>query len=197
MRDTVNFFIINSTKYKLKKQHNIHKKLIEKCRKGNRQAQFDIYKLYYKAMFNTCLRLIADQQEAEDVMQEAFLNAFRKLDTYKGEVNFGSWLKKIVINKALDHIKAQKNEFDEINENYLYIEDEEIEVNDNDIDKTVEKIKQAIMKLADNYRIILTLYLLEGYDHQEIAQILGINPSSSRSQLTRAKNKLKLLMNYE
>ncbi len=79
---------------------NIHQGLIDACRHGDAKAQFEIYKLYYKAMYNSCFRILNNTQEAEDVMQEAFLSAFDKINSYKGEVSFGAWLKRIVVNRA-------------------------------------------------------------------------------------------------
>ena len=78
--------------------------LIESCKKGSQSAQFEVYQLYYRAMFNTSLRIVQNSYEAEDVMQEAFLNAFTKLDSFKGEVAFGAWLKRIVINRSLTQL---------------------------------------------------------------------------------------------
>jgi len=143
--------------------------------------------LYYKSMYSVCLRIVNDSTEAEDVMQEAFLKAFKKIDSYKGEVSFGAWLKKIVINRSLDYLKKKKVRFEEMNERTNQIADYQMttkEVN-------IEAIKKAIHNLPDGYRIVLSLYLIEGYDHEEISQILGISNSSSRTQLLRAKNKLK------
>ena len=128
--------------------------------------------------------------EAEDVMQEAFLSAFKKIDTYKGEVSFGAWLKKIVINRSLDYLKKRKVQFEEVNERTTQIADYQMETKEID----VKKIKKAILSLPDGYRIVLSLYLIEGYDHDEISQILNISNSSSRTQLLRAKNKLKELL---
>ncbi len=125
--------------------------------------------------------------EAEDVMQEAFLNAFKKMDTYKGEVSFGAWLKKIVVNRSLDYLKKKKVKFEEVNEKTAQIPDYPMEIKEVDINV----IKNAIQDLPDGYRVVLSLYLIEGYDHEEISQILGISNSSSRTQLLRAKNKLK------
>jgi RNA polymerase sigma factor (sigma-70 family) len=128
--------------------------------------------------------------EAEDVMQEAFLSAFNKMSTYKGEVSFGAWLKKIVVNRSLDYLKKRKVQFEEVNERTTQIGDYQMgtkEVN-------VEMIKNAIQDLPDGYRVVLSLYLIEGYDHDEISQILEISNSSSRTQLLRAKNKLKMIL---
>lgn len=180
---------------KRKKEINIHQKIIDDCKKGKQKAQFQLYKLYYKAMYNTSLRILGNTAEAEDVMQEAFFAAFDKIKTYKGEVSFGAWLKKIVINKSLDELKKKKVSFDDIDDMVYKLEDsKESETEDNDFDFKVEIVKKAINQLPEGYRVILSLYLLEGYDHEEISQILNITSSTSRSQLTRAKKKLQEIL---
>ena len=170
---------------------NLHQDLIDGCKTGDQKAQFQIYKLYYKAMFNTSLRIVSDTMEAEDIMQESFLSAFEKIDTYSGIVSFGAWLKKIVINRSLDALNKRKAIFEDI-DTHVGIKDEGGEdiAQKEEIDYRVEEVKQAIEKLPDGYRVILSLYLLEGYDHDEIGEILSITSSTSRSQLSRAKQKL-------
>jgi RNA polymerase sigma factor (sigma-70 family) len=170
---------------------NIHQDLIEGCISGDQKAQFQIYKLYYKAMYNTSLRIVNDTMEAEDIMQEAFLSAFEKIGTYSGTVSFGAWLKRIVINRSLDVLNKRKMILEDI-DNHTYLRDdssEEIESKQN-FESRLEAVKEAIERLPDGYRIILSLYLIEGYDHDEIGEILGISSSTSRSQLSRAKQKL-------
>ena len=170
---------------------NLHQDLLDGCKVGDQRAQFQIYKLYYKAMYNTSVRIVTDTMEAEDVMQESFLAAFEKIDTYSGTVSFGAWLKKIVVNRSLDALNKRKAVFEDI-ESHAGIRDESPEESNRyeEIDVRVEAVKEAIEKLPDGYRVILSLYLLEGYDHDEIADILKINSSTSRSQLSRAKQKL-------
>jgi RNA polymerase sigma factor (sigma-70 family) len=170
---------------------NLHQDLLDGCKEGDQKAQFQIYKLYYKAMYNTSLRIVSDTMEAEDVMQESFLAAFEKIDTYSGTVSFGAWLKKIVINRSLDALNKRKAVFEDI-KSYTGIKDESPDesLRNEDIDVRVGAVKDAIEKLPDGYRVILSLYLLEGYDHDEIADILKINSSTSRSQLSRAKQRL-------
>ncbi len=170
---------------------NIHQYLIDGCKTGDQKAQFQIYKLYYKAMYNTSLRIVSDSMEAEDIMQESFLSAFEKIDTYSGTVSFGAWLKKIVVNRSLDALSKRKAIFEDI-DSHVGIRDESGDetARNEEIDVKVEEVKEAIDRLPDGYRIILSLYLLEGYDHDEIAEILSINSSTSRSQLSRAKQKL-------
>jgi RNA polymerase sigma factor (sigma-70 family) len=166
---------------------NIHQHLLDRCLKEDNEAQFELYRLYYKSMYNTSLRIVADRADAEDIMQESFLTAFRKLKTYHNEVSFGSWLKKIVINRSLDYLRKRKAVYEEITPNLPVIE-EEPEENEN---FSVEEIKAAIFSLPDGYRTVLSLILLEGYDHEEVAQILGVRNVSSRTQFFRAKQRLK------
>ncbi|NLN31375.1 MAG: sigma-70 family RNA polymerase sigma factor [Bacteroidales bacterium] len=176
---------------------NIHQDLIDGCREGDQKAQFQIYKLYYKAMYNTSLRIVNDSMEAEDIMQEAFLSAFEKIDSYSGTVSFGAWLKKIVVNRSLDALGKRKAIFEDIESYNGIIEDSPEETFTNEeTELKIEKIKTAIKKLPEGYRIILSLYLLEGYDHDEISEILNIASSTSRSQLSRAKNRLLQDLHY-
>jgi len=170
---------------------NIHQDLIDGCKNCDQKAQFQIYKLYYKAMYNTSLRIVNNTMEAEDIMQESFLSAFEKIDTYSGTVSFGAWLKRIVINRSLDALGKRKAVFEDI-ETHIGIRDESNDENDRneDLDVKINEVKDAIEHLPDGYRVILSLYLLEGYDHDEIAEILNISSSTSRSQLSRARQKL-------
>ena len=173
-----------------KQYKNIHQELIDLCREGNQKAQFQLYKLYYKSMYSVSLRIVNNETEAEDVMQEAFLKAFRKFDTYLGEVSFGAWLKKIVVNRSLDHLKKKRVQFEEMSTETMAITDEDDAIGE----VNVESIKKAIRNLPDGYRTVLSLYLIDGYDHDEISQILGISSSASRTQYSRAKNKLRELL---
>ena len=170
---------------------NLHQDLLDGCKLGDQKAQFQIYKLYYKAMYNTSLRIVNDTMEAEDIMQESFLSAFEKIETYSGTVSFGAWLKKIVINRSLDALGKRKAVFEDI-ESHAGLRDESSDdmIKYEELDVKVEEVKEAIERLPDGYRVILSLYLLDGYDHDEIAEILSISSSTSRSQLSRAKQKL-------
>jgi RNA polymerase sigma-70 factor (ECF subfamily) len=176
---------------------NLNQDIIAGCRQGNKDAQFRLYKLYYRSMYNTSLRIVKDTAEAEDIMQEAFLTAFEKINTYEGKVSFGSWLKRIVINKSLDAIRKKRIKLTELNEETSKFT-EDNETDESEIQYQVESIKKAMENLPDGYRIVLSMYLFEGYDHEEIADILGISNSTSRSQYTRAKQYLlKLLKSNE
>ena len=168
-----------------------HLSLVNDCRAGNRKAQFELYKLYASAMYNVALRIVNDDAEAEDVLQEAFLDAFNRIGDFRQETTFGLWLKQIVINRAINYLRKRKAEFVSLDE--VEIADEP----SNDYEETqlkVEAIKAAMAELPDGYRVVLTLYLFEGYDHEEIAHILKITENTSRSQYMRAKRKLNSLL---
>ena len=171
---------------------NLHQDLIEGCIRGDQKAQFQIYKLYYKAMYNTSLRIVNDTMEAEDIMQEAFLSAFEKISSYSGTVSFGSWLKKIVQNRSLDYLsKRSKLVYGDL-ESYDAVEDNSIQTAGliEEQDSRMNIIIQIIKQLPEIYQKILSLYLFEGYDHEEISEILSIPSSTSRSQYSRAKSRV-------
>ncbi len=168
---------------------NIHQDLINACRAGDRKAQFKIYKLYYKAMFNTSLRIVNDTAEAEDIMQESFLDAFRRLDSYSGEGSFGMWLKRIVVNNSLDSLRKKK-EIVSIDEEQVDLPDPGDTYDEEAIQYQVKEVKDGIARLPEEYRVIITLFLLEGYDHEEISEILGITNQLSRTRYSRARQKL-------
>lgn len=166
-----------------------HTELIEQCKKNNRKAQLRLYNQYCGAMYHIAFRYMKNSQDAEDVMQEAFIKAFKNIDSFKGEVTFGAWLKRIVINKSIDTLKSVKLKFNDIDENYLNIvDDDNWEISDG---ISVEEVKLAISQLPQKYELVLSLFLMEGYDHQEISQILNITEVNSRTQLLRGKKKLK------
>jgi RNA polymerase sigma-70 factor (ECF subfamily) len=171
---------------------DIHRELIDLSKAGSRKAQYQLYQLYSKAMFNISMRMMPSQEEAEDVLQEAFTEAFLKLDSFRHESSFGAWLKRIVINRCINAIKKKKLELEYSDDIGQW--DEAEENNSSDIDEkqmTVQAIHEAVKELPEGYRVIFTLYMFEGYDHGEIAQILNITESTSKSQYLRAKKKIK------
>lgn len=169
---------------------NIHQDLLDRCMEGDKKAQFEIYRLYYKSMYNSSLRIVGIPEEAEDIMQESFLAAFRKLKTYSGDVSFGAWLKKIVINRSLDALRKRKVLFEELHAELPVVNEPEPEVES----ITVDEVKSAINSLSDGYRTILSLILLEGYDHEEVSEILGIKNVTSRTQFSRARQRLREIL---
>ncbi|GEQ86833.1 RNA polymerase sigma factor [Patiriisocius marinistellae] len=142
-------------------------------------------------MFIVASRYLKDTAAAEDAMQEAFIKAFKKIEQFSGDVTFGAWLKRIVINTCLDELKKKKIYKEEINEQTLHIEDDEDVGWETDDGTTMTAINQAIEKLSPNYKNVVQLFLIEGYDHQEIAEVLGITESASRTNLHRGKIQLQ------
>jgi len=173
---------------------NIHQDLLDHCLDGDRKAQFEIYRLYYKSMYNSSLRIVGVPEEAEDIMQESFLIAFRKLKTYGCEVSFGAWLKKIVINRSLDVLRKRKVLFEELRAELPVVSEPEPEAEPEAGSITVEEVKRAINSLSDGYRTILSMILLEGYDHEEVSEILGIKNVTSRTQFSRARQRLREIL---
>ena len=168
--------------------------IVEKCKQNDRKAQLQLYNQYCDGMFTVAMRFVKDTMEAEDVVQEAFIKAFSKLHQYKAEVTFGAWLKRIVINKSIDLLKSKKQML-ELDEVHLKVVDSDYEdewLVDDAI--TLNEVKKAIYQLPDKYQYVVMLYLIEGYDHQEIAEILNITEVASRTQLSRGKAKLKELL---
>ena len=171
---------------------NIHRDIIELSKAGNQKAQFQLYKLYSKAMYNVCYRMMNNQTEAEDLLQDSFTEAFIKLDTFRYESAFGAWLKRIVVNKCINHLKKRRAQL-------VYTENIPESHYENESDSEpdhldVKHIYNAMEILPEGYRVIFSLYLIEGYDHSEIAQILGITESTSKSQFSRAKQKIKEIL---
>jgi RNA polymerase sigma-70 factor (ECF subfamily) len=165
--------------------------LVEQCRTQNAKAQMALYKQYCDGMFIVASRYFKNSAEAEDAMQESFIKAFKKIEQFSGDVSFGAWLKRIVINTCLDALKKKKAHFEEINDDVMRLEDDEDAGWDVDDGATMEEILSAIEKLSTNYKAVVKLFLLEGYDHQEIAQVLDITESASRTNLHRGKIQLK------
>ena len=172
----------------------VESSLITSCLQGSRTAQHTMYRRYCDAMYNVCYRILGSEPEAEDALQESFIDVFRRLDTFRGESSLGAWIKRIVINHCLNQLKRRKVIFEPLEDGFKEtIRDETPD--DDHTEYNVKRVKDAIMKLPDGYRQVLTLYLIEGYDHGEIATILGIQETGSKSQYSRARARLRELLN--
>jgi len=161
--------------------------LIEAARKGNNDAFKQLYDLYSDAMFTICLRMLNNREDAEDVLQESFISAFKNLQQYSAKASFGSWLKRIVINACIAVLKKRNYELIPLDERDL---PEEPMLEDQEITYNIEIIKSAISELADGYRLIASLYLFEEHSHKMIAEKLNISEGTSKSQYSRAKKRL-------
>jgi RNA polymerase sigma-70 factor (ECF subfamily) len=172
------------------KVKDIHQDLIDRCKINDRIAQMKLYDLYYKAVYNSIIRMVKDPMEAEDLMQDSFLSAFSSISNFRSDSSFATWITRIAINKSLNAL--QKRSLD-----YLDVPEERIpEQFDNDESSfnkfTMSEICDEIDRLSEGYRVVLNLHLLEGMDHDEIAQILNIKAVTSRSQYMRARKKLAM-----
>ncbi|MCM4168794.1 ECF RNA polymerase sigma factor SigW [Arenibacter antarcticus] len=166
--------------------------IVEQCKRNDRKAQLKLYRQYCQGMFCVAMRYVKNADDAEDVLQESFIKAFQKMDQYKGEVTFGAWLKKIVINKSLDFLKTKQLKVVELKEGYMGVTlDEDWTVSDG---VQYKEVMIAITKLPDKYRNVVQLFLLEGYDHSEISEILSISTTACRTRLLRGKGQLKQLI---
>lgn len=167
--------------------------LLQLCKSGDQHAQMEVYNRYYKAMYNTAFRIVKDRFEAEDIMQDSFLTAFTKLDTLKEIKTFGSWLKRIVINNSIYHYK-KNNKYDDVPlDDVLYkVEDHSGIVETSELSSLkVNQVLDTMKLLKDNYRMGLTLHLIEGYDYEEICDIMDITYANCRTLISRAKESLR------
>ena len=177
--------------------HNIEQ-LVQLCKSGNQNAQLEVYNRYYKAMYNIAYRIVKDSFEAEDIMQDSFLTAFTKLESLKDTVTFGSWLKRIVTNNSIYHYK-KNSKYDEVPLDEVLYKVEDSNGITSDYELTNLKAKQVLetMKsLKDSYRVSLTLHLIEGYDYEEISDILNISYANCRTTISRAKASLRQKLQF-
>ncbi|MFD2864833.1 RNA polymerase sigma factor [Mucilaginibacter antarcticus] len=170
-----------------------HYNLVFECKQGSKRACHDLYKLYAKAMLNVAFRIVGNVTEAEDVLQEAFLDAFRRIHDFRQETTFGLWLKQIVVSRSINLLRKRKVELVELGDDVDNIPDEQPE-GDEELQYKVAQVKNAMTELPEGYKQVISLYLIEGYDHEEIGQILGITENTSRTQFLRAKRKLSEIL---
>lgn len=180
-------------------QQDKHMELVRACKQGDRISQYKLYKAYAKAMYNTSLRILRDQLHAEDVVQEAFIEVFSRLDRFREDSSFGYWVKQIVVNKSISALRKIKGDLlihtEEIPDTAFQSEEDGETEAMRHTEWEVKRIKTAIHQLPDGYRMVLILYLLEGYDHEEIAQILSISQATSRTQFFRGRKRLLEILN--
>lgn len=174
-------------------QYDIHTKLILQCKAGDRVAQNELYKRYAGAMYNICRRMMNDEDEARDMLQDAFVEAFMKIHSLKVLSTFSAWIKRITVNKCINAIKKKRIFAISIDEN-VDPADEESGIDQEIISYEAQSIMKALEQISDGCRTVFNLYLFEGYDHKEISQIMGISESASKSQYSKAKQKIRDLL---
>ena len=174
-------------------QHNIHKHLIDKCQQGDAYAQEQIYKLYAGAMYAICCRILGSEEDAQDILQESFMDVFHKLPELRETSFFSAWIKRVVTNNCINSLRKKRLITSELEDNW----DAEIdETDDYDYQKyQLEQVRESLGLLPDGCRTVLSLYVFEGYDHKEIGEILKISESASKAQYCKAKAKIRKLLN--
>lgn len=172
-------------------QKEQERRLVEACKRGQRLAQRELYDRYAKAMLNTAHRILNDREEARDVLQESFLKVFQRMGQYRSEASLGAWIKRIVVNTALNQLKKRGPL---LNSDLEVVQEEPVANEQGEQQLHLKLAMDALAALPDGYRTVVTLYLLEGYDHSEISEILGIGLSTSLSQYARGKKKLRTII---
>ncbi|HXD79245.1 MAG TPA: RNA polymerase sigma factor [Puia sp.] len=172
----------------------LYDELVERCKRGDSRGFAELYQKYARAMYNTSLRIVNHTGDAEDVLQEAFTDAFRSLEDFHYKSTFGAWLKRIVINKSINLLRKRRMDLIDIEKTNVGYLPEEADEDEDERALKVEEIKKAVARLPNGYRTVLTLYLFEGYDQEEIAEILQVSHATVRTQYMRAKQKLLQLI---
>lgn len=163
--------------------------LVELCKAGDQVAQVEIYRKYFRQVYNSCLRIVNNTSDAEDLMQNSFIDAFNKVKHYRGPSSFAGWLKRIAVNNSIDFLAKRRLQTDHLDA-AMEICDESSIAEESDIEYQVEQVKKAMSMLNDDYRIILSLSLFEGYDHEEIGQVLSLSQANVRTRYSRARQSL-------
>jgi len=166
--------------------------LVQRCRKGERKAQYELYQLYKDRVFNIAYRMANSQQDAEDITQMAFVRVFKKIDSFRGDSAFSSWVYRLTVNICINHFRREKrkkelvvHELSELATNLKILKTNE------QASKMKPFLEKAIRALPAGYRMIFVLYDIEGYKHEEIAEMMNISEGTSKSQLHKARKELK------
>ncbi len=169
-----------------------HAVLVKDCLKGDRKAQYRLYRLYSRAMFNTCLRMLKNREDAEDVLQNSFVDVFSKLNMFRGDSTIGAWIKRIVVNNCINYIKKKRIPLTDLEQSRIEnIKENQVE---EELKIDVSRVQEALYQLPHGYRVVFSLYAIEGYDHAEIAEILETSVSTSKSQYSRAKKRMREIL---
>ncbi len=168
----------------------VDEKIVEGCIAGKRRAQNQLYQKYAPGMFGVCLRYCKNTAEAEDILQEGFIKIFKNVKKYRKEGSFEGWIRRIMVNSAITHFNKNKIHFEDINEEKMEFP-EETETNETFTPVDQEVLLNLIQNMPEGYRMVLNLYVFEGYNHKEISEILNISENTSKSQLSKARKYLK------
>lgn len=174
------------------KQTTITDNLVTRCKKGDTRAFRELYNAYSAAMYNVCLRMTGNPADAEDTLQEAFIQVFKNIERLENESSLPAWIKRIVVNHCLSYLRRKKIYFEEVDG--VEIAEEKAGVDEDSFAWTVAAIKDAIHILPQGYRTVLNLYIFEEYSHKEIAEMLDITESTVKTQYMRAKDRVRQII---
>lgn len=161
--------------------------LISGCLRNDRKAQYELYQKYGKQMYNVCMRMLGQESSSSDALQDGFIDVYNKLYLYNGQGPLGAWMRRIMINSCIDQLRRNKS-MPVVYAEHLPEKPEEVYIEKK---YGIDELMKVIDQLADGYKMIFNLYAIEGYDHEEIGQILGVSVQTSKSQYHRAKLKIK------
>ena len=170
-------------------------KQVELCREGNRHAFYEVYRRYAKPMLNSSMRILNNLADAEDMVQETFIDAFNSLDRFTYKSSFEAWLRRIVINKSVSLLRKRKMRFSDADMAGIHNSSDEPAVDEEQFVYDVERIKNAIAALPDNYRIVFNLFAVDGLKQEEIAALLNISHNNVRTIYHRARKKVMDILN--
>lgn len=170
------------------------KEIIQQCKKNDYTAQVEVYNKYKNMLYNSCVRILKNREDAEDMVHDAFIKGFQKIHQVSDEINIGAWFRRIAINASLDKLRKEKHTFWAEESKEIEAETEEVEF-DKVEEISIDFIKECIHQLKEKYRVILLLYLIENYNHREIAELLQLKDSTVRNQYVRGKNQLVAVLN--
>lgn len=168
--------------------------VVERCKKGDVRAFRELYEAYSAAMYNICLRMTNNVSDAEDTLQEAFIQVHKNINKLEQETSISAWIKRIVVNHCLNALRKKKVYFEEVEEVEVMAEEG---IDEAQFTWTVAAVKSAIHGLPQGYRTVLNLYLFEEYSHREIAEMLGITESTAKTQYMRAKEKVRQIVKQQ
>lgn len=169
---------------------------VELCREGNRRAYYEVYQRYCRPMLNSSMRILNNLADAEDMVQEAFIDAFNSLDRFTYKSSFEAWLRRIVINKSISLLRKRKIQFSDIDTANIDGSDEK-DTDEDHFSYDIERIKKAVARLPENHRIIFNLYAIDGLPQEEIGQLLNISHNNVRTVYHRARKKIMEYISYE
>ena len=173
----------------MQSNHNMSESdLIKGCLEGDRRAQEYLYQRFSPKMYGVCLRYAGKAEDAQDILQDGFVKIFKNLHMYRGDGSFEGWIRRIFVNTAIEHYRRQVNLYPVTENHESLLETKEISAFDS---LSVKDLMKIVQQLSPGYRTVFNLYVVEGYSHKEIAEMIGISEGTSKSQLARAKGVLQ------